>query len=101
MVPFVELSNLKWIITLVNKADIWWDKDLLEIENYYENGEYGKIINKMNKPLNHVVLPYCSTIEPFYGIKTSGRFGMTAKINLQTHFQSTLLNSLGKIGKIE
>lgn len=39
-VPLIPISNVKWIITLVTKADVWWNEGVINIENYYKKGDY-------------------------------------------------------------
>ncbi|TAE46884.1 MAG: hypothetical protein EAZ06_06095 [Cytophagales bacterium] len=91
--PFLEYSKVKWIITLVNKADIWW-KEKTEVHQYYESGEYGKTFeNHFQKNYfkkEHIILPYTAVIEPFYNRPNAGLLGDTAKNTLQTRFASEL-----------
>ncbi len=95
ILPLLKFSKIDWIITLVNKADIWW-KEKEEVYQYYENEEteYSKVFknhfqqNYFRK--NHLVLPYASIIEPFYDRPNAGLLGDTAKNKLQNHFLSEL-----------
>ena len=97
--PFIGLSNIEWIITLISKADIWWSNKN-KIQNYYELGNYNKIISKMPKKLEHIILPYCSIIEPFYGIPQKNNFGNNLMLNLQNNFLNTFMILLGKINSL-
>lgn len=56
--------RLKWIITLVNKADIWYDNKN-EVMSYYENGEYNNIMLQLQRVTKLFVFPFCSVITPF------------------------------------
>lgn len=50
-----------WLITLVNKQDLWWDeKDL--VEAYYTNGEYDSVIEEIfsSKGKNNFIHEYVS-----------------------------------------
>lgn len=40
--------NKFWMITLVNKQDLWW-KERKVVKNYYTNGVYNQIINQIIK----------------------------------------------------
>ncbi len=93
--PHLKDSKAKWIITLVNKADIWQkDKDNV-IKHYKDkNGDYGKVFenhfqtNYFQK--THLVLPYISIVEPFYN-KIFCSLGETAKYKLQNNFINELI----------
>lgn len=61
IVPEVKL---KWIITLVNKADIWY-KDKNEVLKYYKEGNYHTKISELQCTTNLFVYPFCSIITPF------------------------------------
>lgn len=61
IVPEVKL---KWIITLVNKADIWY-KDKNEVLKYYNEGNYHIKISELKRTTNLFVYPFCSIITPF------------------------------------
>lgn len=56
--------KLKWIITVINKADVW-HKNRQEVENYYMNGEYNKTIEPLVKACSLKVRRFCSVITPF------------------------------------
>lgn len=59
-------SGLRWILTVINKADVWAD-DKNEVLNYYQNGKYAEIFNSVRLVCQHHILPYCSIISPFGG----------------------------------
>lgn len=60
-------NQIKWIITLINKMDLWHEKTAVVI-NYYKQGTYGKIIKdsvSSDINANHYVLPYCALVQNF------------------------------------
>lgn len=57
-------SNLKWVLTLVNKADIWWENSK-EIVDYYELAEYNDKVKELSRVSTIAAVPYCSVITPF------------------------------------
>lgn len=59
-------SKIKWILTLINKEDIWRG-DSEKVNAYYESGEYAGIINELNRICKLHILPFCSKISPFGG----------------------------------
>lgn len=59
-------TNIKLIITLINKADVWFDEEA-EVLEYYKNGEYAQYFAGIDRICTLHVLPYCSTISPFGG----------------------------------
>lgn len=48
-------SKPEWIITIVNKADIWYEKKD-EVKNYYVNGEYGNKFVEVKRVTNRIVV---------------------------------------------
>lgn len=94
-VHFMSITEIKWVITLVTKADVWWSDQWKSVKKYYESGDYGNKISKLKENgIQHIILPYCSIIEPFYEIKGSEEFGETKKNELHERFLRELLNLL-------
>lgn len=56
--------RLKWVITVINKADVW-HKERQEVIAYYTSGEYYSIIQAIEKACTLDVRPLCSVITPF------------------------------------
>ncbi len=80
----VELLDAKWLVTLVNKADLWWHPETYEgvLEHYSGKGPYGIALNSWQG--KHVVLPYASTSKPFYDrVPMSGHFGDAQRLGCQ------------------
>lgn len=95
-INWMGLSEIKWVITLVSKADVWWDDDWDNVKKYYETGEYATRVKKLkDNGIQHIILPYSSIIDPFYNIKGSEKFGETKKSELYKYFLEQLLNLLG------
>lgn len=62
-------SKIEWVITIVNKADIWYNKKE-KVLDYYNNGEYYTgFTSSISQVCTTNVFPYCSLIAPF-GKKT-------------------------------
>lgn len=58
-------QTIGWFLTVVTKADLWWDrKD--EVLEYYSSGPYHDALGEMKK-LSPVVKEYCSVLHKFYG----------------------------------
>jgi energy-coupling factor transporter ATP-binding protein EcfA2 len=91
-VPFLDGETTPWVLTVVSKADLWWPEHA-EIQRYYAEGEYAQALGDL--ATIHSVVPYCSIIEPYYGSKTSGRFGETEKTNLRHNLMETILQLIG------
>ncbi|MCF8070683.1 MAG: 50S ribosome-binding GTPase [Deltaproteobacteria bacterium] len=84
---------IKWIITVVTKADLWWDyrESILQ---FYEQGKYYDNLGEA-KSIHHVV-EYCSVIHKFYGKgRVSGLFDDSDRIRLQVNLLRTLTESIG------
>lgn len=83
-------SKPKWLITIVNKADIWYDKRD-EVAAYYENGEYGNAFVEIKRVLPHYTFLYCSVINPFGGRPMTIIMSERTKNELQKNFKESLL----------
>lgn len=61
-------NRVKWFMTIINKADIWYsEKDY--VINGYKNGAYKQKTDKLEMSCDRVVcFPYCSIISPFGGL---------------------------------
>lgn len=83
-------SKPDWIITIVNKADIWYNqKD--EVMDYYENGDYGDEFKEIKRVTNHFVFKYCSVINPFGGRPMTLIMSELEKNEMQKHLKESLL----------
>lgn len=56
--------SLKWVITVINKADVWHSQRE-EIIDYYTTGEYYNTVRAIEKACSLEVRPLCSVITPF------------------------------------
>jgi ethanolamine utilization protein EutP (predicted NTPase) len=57
-------KGLKWVLTVVTKADLWYnEKDA--VMKYYKSNDYSKSIH-----VQHEIVPYCSKIVPAFGLPT-------------------------------
>lgn len=71
-----------WLITLVSKADLWWDREE-EVLSYYRTGEYFDALGAA-KSLHPVILPYCSVFHKFYKTGSlSGRLDDADRLRLR------------------
>ncbi len=89
-VPNLDPGNTKWLVTVVNKADLWWPDEGSKIKNFYQAGLYASKLDDFRK--KNRVLPYCSVVKPFYDFRTSGRFGDEARVRLRAHLLQTLID---------
>ena len=95
-----ELSDAQWLITLVNKADLWWHPDSYDrvLQEYASTGPYAhKLENWQNK---HVVLPYAATTKPFFGhVPMSGLLGDDRRLMAQASALNELNTLIGRMKK--
>lgn len=61
-----DRGTTKWILTVVTKADLWWNDQNAAVA-HYDAGAYSELIKKADPKLHHVVRPYCSVIHRFFG----------------------------------
>lgn len=92
--PYLRMSKAKFVITLINKADIW-EKRHSEVIDYYANGEYAQKFKEYLFLQQPYVMPYCSLIELFYGVRNSGMYGTVA----QKAHKNSLIYHLSKLIK--
>lgn len=59
-------SHVKWFITVVNKADIWY-KDKKNTMDYYQGGDYFASVKELKHVCSLKFFPFCSIIAPFCG----------------------------------
>lgn len=88
-----------WLITVVTKADLWWDRRD-EVMEYYRSGAYYDALGGA-KSLNPVVLEYCSVFHKFFGRSPmSGDFEDKDRVRAKAHLLQELLAAIGKVNKI-
>lgn len=86
-----DRSITKWILTVVSKADIWWDNNEEVLDNY-RSGAYAEEIRRQDPKIRHAVMPYCSVAQKFYGrVPLSGNFDDKTRMNVDKHFLSQLV----------
>jgi hypothetical protein len=92
-----------WMVTLVNKQDLWWH-DLKAVRKHYEEGEYAAKVGQMEKSIGsksfqHELLPVSFAMNNL-GSDDGALFAETSKgYDLPTHLRYlrstfTLLNAL-------
>jgi energy-coupling factor transporter ATP-binding protein EcfA2 len=85
----------KRIITVVNKADLWWDNQLA-VMDHYEKGSYALALAG-SKRLSPIVKEYCSVMKQYYGQSPlSGHFDDSQRGKLRSNLVATLLSAAGK-----
>lgn len=94
-----DRTTAGWLITVVTKADLWWDrKD--EVMDHYLVGEYFHGLGDAQN-LNPAVIHYCSVFHRFYGVgQLSGMFDESDRTMVRGHLLRTLLEAIGK-GEID
>lgn len=94
-IHIIDNRNVDSIITLVNKADLWWD-NREQVEEYYGKGPYFKALENLTKITNYSIIPYCAIMQPFFMQYKGGIFGDNEKDKLKCNFISELLNACGE-----
>jgi energy-coupling factor transporter ATP-binding protein EcfA2 len=92
-VPLIgHKDTAKWMITVVTKADLWWDRHD-EVLVHYTSGAYYEALGEA-KSLHPVVLEYCSTFHKFYGqVSLSGSFDDADRLRVRSHFLQQVLSA--------
>lgn len=87
---YIKADNqVKWFMTIVNKADLWYDNhnDVME---YYRSGEYYSAIKGIEHCCNIHTFPYCSIMKPFMGKFRSVKYSEVEKRNMYEELISQL-----------
>ena len=90
-----DRETAHWLITLVTKADLWWDRRE-QVLTHYEKGDYYQALGDA-KDLRPVVLPYSSVFHKFFGEGAlSGQFDDRDRVLHKSHVFSQLIAAIGK-----
>ena len=85
------------LITVVTKADLWWD-DEKDAFNHYENGEYYQELGSC-KQLSPMVIHHSSVFHKLYGVAPlSGSFDESDRTLARANLLKTLVEVVGKGG---
>lgn len=97
--PDIPFSKVKWIITLVNKMDVW-KREASIVQSYYEKKEMDyqqafikpleQTLQRQNRHVPHYVLPYISALELFWD-RHPIFVGESEKRLVQRYFRKILL----------
>lgn len=89
---FIRSSNkIEWVITVINKADIWY-KSREEVLNYYQNGiYYDNFIKAIEKVCKTCVFPYCSIISPFANQPMALSYSERDKVKMHNELKNDIL----------
>jgi len=61
-----DRGTISWCITVVNKADLWWNQED-EVLRYYREGRYHEALGNVSR-VDEGVIEYCSVMHKFYDI---------------------------------
>lgn len=89
-------NRVKWIITLINKADIWSGMEDDAFRYYSENGKYLDALNCALQHCKHYVLKYCCRIEPFYDKPMTIHKGERYTEELRKDFNNELIRLISE-----
>jgi energy-coupling factor transporter ATP-binding protein EcfA2 len=84
-----------WLITVVTKADLWWDRRK-EVMSHYEVGPYFQALGSAQR-LTPVVLEYCSVFQKFYEKSPmSGNFQDGDRVRARAHLLRGVLAAVAR-----
>lgn len=90
--PFFTPSVARWMMTVITKADLWWDEKESVI-SHYSDGIYSSQSKSVNA--TPIVLPYCGRVHRFYDQgRVSGAFDDTDRIRLRQQLLSVIVSSV-------
>lgn len=83
-----SVKRLEWVLTIVNKADIWYENKQ-EVMAYYDS-TYRNKLDKIGQFIKTPVIPYCCVIAPFFKRKMSIIMGEDEKLKMHLDLYETL-----------
>jgi hypothetical protein len=90
------LPGARWVITAVNKADLWWS-NRSEVDRHYTSGSYFKSLGPFGQTLSPIVLQYCVRFQKFYGESPiDGTFDEDDRTRLRDQFMRQLIASVDR-----
>lgn len=89
-------NKIEWVITVINKADVWYRKKV-EVLDYYESGKYYDNFTKsIERVCKTCVLPYCSILSPFANKPMILDFSERDKVKLHKELKDCVLKLINK-----
>jgi hypothetical protein len=86
-----DRDTTKWILTVVAKADLWWN-DSDTVLDHYRTGAYNDAISAADSKIKRAVMPYCAVAHKFFDIvPLANRFDDTDRITMNIHFLQQLI----------
>lgn len=82
-------------MTIINKADVWWEQNENVIKHYVEGSEYYEELKTLSKMMTISAIPYCSVISPLFGRPMTLIFGEKEKHFLHIKLCQHLSNLIG------
>lgn len=93
--PLLFPSDIRWMITVVSKADLWWNQKEAVYE-HYTTGQYQSLLGEL-VTLAPSVLEYCSVLHKFYGLgPLAGTFDEGDRNRTRLKLVTALLEAVGK-----
>lgn len=92
-------SSVQWVITVINKADIWFENQSAVLA-HYEEGEYGIKLRQLSTCCHVDTYEYCSVISPFYDRPMTILIGDSKKRELRSNLEQGLINLIKRNGEI-
>jgi hypothetical protein len=88
-----DKQTVQWCVTVVTKADLWWDQKAAVLD-HYRKGDYYKGLGSA-KSLGPRVVPFSSVFHRFYGeARMSGVFDKTDQDTTRADLIKTLVAAL-------
>jgi hypothetical protein len=92
---FSANRRVSWVITVINKADLWWDKQE-EVLQYYQGGPYLEALGYLQS-LHRSPISYCSAVHRFYNTPAlATSFDDADRLDLRRYLLNTLLAAAGQ-----
>ena len=83
-------TKIKWVVTIINKADIWYENREM-VMKYYEEGDYFNKIMSLRSCCHLYTFEFCSIINPFFNKPMQIVFGDREKKKLFDCFKDNLM----------
>jgi hypothetical protein len=102
LMEWAPLLSAEWILTVVTKADIWWDRRDEVASHYYHQGPYHKRLMELFPNATAIVRPYSSISHRFYDIiPGAGGFDDSVRSSFRAEVFRVLREAIDKNKRIK
>ncbi|MCU1366688.1 MAG: hypothetical protein JWN39_2327 [Ilumatobacteraceae bacterium] len=89
-------ANMRWFLTVINKADLWW-ADRVNVFAHYQTGPYADLLSRLVARGGLASLEYSSVNHPFYGkAPTDGTFSDVDRRRAREQLLASMITAVAR-----